>query len=222
MERKGKSYIILTEGHERAFPKQLGKNDVRNQESLLRYIYEEFTKEGDYIIDIFAGFGTMLTVAEQLNRIPYGIELRKGFYEYIRSHLTMKENIIHGDARKLISYNLPMMDFAITSPPFMGKTDTEYALSSYSTEGTYEEYLVSLKSILISLKEILKPDAYFILLLSNIRKGRDGITTLAWDVGKITSDVFYFVDEIIVIDETGDKIDDLGFDHAYCLIFRNC
>ncbi|MFX1313015.1 MAG: DNA methyltransferase [Promethearchaeota archaeon] len=221
MERKRKSYIILTEGYEKDFPKQIGKEDVRTKESLLRYLYKEFTKEGDKIIDIFAGFGTMLTVAEQINRIPFGIELRKNFYDYIRSNLKLKENIIHGDAGKLSSFNLPMMDFAITSPPFMCKTDSEYALSSYSSEGTYEQYLVELKKIFYSLRNIMKPDAYVVLLLSNIRRKRDGITTLAWDVGKLASEVFYFVDEIIVIDESEDESEYLGFDHSYCLIFRN-
>lgn len=222
MERKNKSYIILTKGHEKEFPEHLGINDVRTYPSLLRYLYKEYTKKGDKIIDIFAGYGTMLTVAEKLNLIPYGIELRKEFCDYIRKHLKLKENIIQGDARKLSSYNLPKMDFAITSPPFMSKTDSKfYALSSYTTEGTYEKYQIELKEIFISLKEILKPDAYFVLLLSNIRTKEKGITTLAWDVGKIASQIFYFVDEIIVIDETGDEVDDLGFNHHYCLIFRN-
>ena len=132
-----KTFIILKKENERELPKTFEGYDNRMPESLVRYFLNLFSNEGDSVFDMFAGFGTTLIIAEEMNRIPFGIEYREEFCEYIRSILINKANIIHGDASKLNTYKLPIMDFSFTSPPYMCRDDEEFALTSYTTKGTY-------------------------------------------------------------------------------------
>jgi len=71
---------------------------------------------------------------------------------------------------------------------------------------------------------ILKPGGYIIIEVANLK--RNGITTLAWDIGREISKVFYFIGEIIIgwkkEENTGEEgTYGYGYDHSYCLIFRN-
>lgn len=219
-----KTFITLRKEYDRELPDKFKNSDFRMPESLIRYFLNKYTKEGDKVLDMFAGFGTTLVVAEEMNRIPFGIEYRKEFCEYIKSILKNKENIIHGDALKLNKYKFPKMDFSITSPPYMNKDDVEFALTSYTTKGTYIDYLKGLKEIYIYLKLILKPNAYNIIEVANLK--RNGITTLAWDIAREISKVFQFSGEVIICWEKEESSGEegtygYGYDHSYCLIFRN-
>ena len=71
---------------------------------MVNYFLERYTKEGDKVLDPFAGFGTTLNVAETLNRIPYGIELQKDRFEFIRLNIKHKDNIFNGNLKKLKLY----------------------------------------------------------------------------------------------------------------------
>ena len=57
-------------GHSAVFPK-----------SLPAWFIRLFTEEGDMVLDPFAGSGTTLEAASELNRNSIGIEIDRGFYE---------------------------------------------------------------------------------------------------------------------------------------------
>lgn len=219
-----KTFITLQKENEREVPNKFKKYDFRMPEALIRYLFNMYSKDGDKVLDMFAGLGTTLIVAEEMNLIPYGIEFRSDFCDYIRQLLKNKKNIIYGDARNLKAYNLPTFDLSITSPPYMNKNDKAFALSSYTTKGTYMEYLKGLREIYTQLKMILKPEGYIIIEVANLK--RNGITTLAWDIGIEISKVFHFMGELIVGWEKDEDSGEegtygYGYDHSYCLIFKN-
>jgi hypothetical protein len=54
--------------------------------------------------------------------------------------------------------------------------------------------------------------------VSNIKRW-DGFTPLAWDVWRVLSQVLSFEGEVVVCWEDSDHV--FGYDHEYCLIFRN-
>ncbi len=60
-------------GHSATFPQDLPK-----------WFINLFTKEGDTVLDPFAGSGTTLEVARRLNRNSIGIEIKKDFYEMMQ------------------------------------------------------------------------------------------------------------------------------------------
>ena len=127
--------------------------------------------------------------------------------------------MIHGDARKLLEYEFPPIDFVYTSPIFMLKNETRDPLDGYKTEGNYTKYLEDIKKIFTDLKKFLKPKSHIIIDDANLKA--DGITTLAWDVGKALSDVLYFEGEVIIGWEGPRDKESFGYDHAYCLVFSN-
>jgi len=211
-----RSYIELKNEHKSVLPPEFQNDDVRYSESLVEHFLREFTKEGDVVFDPFAGFGTTLLVAEAMGRIPFGVELDKRRYDYIRSKLKHPESLFQGDARQLALYRVPAFDFSLTSPPYMNRLDTEDALAAYSRPGKgYRAYLKGIRGIYEQIGRMMKPEAHSVIEVSNLKQAGT-VTTLAWDIATEVSQVLRFEGEIVVCwDKYG-----YGYEHSYCLIFR--
>ncbi len=212
-----RTYIQLENTNRFELPVEFQDDDVRYSEGLVEYFLNEYTQEKDTVFDPFAGFGTTLLVAEAMGRIPFGIEYDEGQVRYIKSKLKQPANIIHGDSRKLKSYNLPTFNFSITSPPYMSKTDWENPFTAYTTKGKgYSAYLKDMRSIYKQMAQLMANNAKVVVEVANIKK-RGNVTILAWDIAKEISQVLHFEGEIIV---TWDNYGG-GYDHSYCLIYSN-
>lgn len=214
-----KTFIIYKREHQLEIPNKFKEYDTRSFEGVIELFIKEFSKPGDTVLDPFAGLGTILILAEKLGRIPYGVEILKDKYQYIISQIERKENIIHGDARRLPEYDFPPIDLVYTSPIFMTKYETKDPLNNFKTEGNYTKYLHNLEKIFTDLKRLLKPESHVIVEIANLK--RNGVTTLAWDVGKKLSEDLYFEGEIILACEGPRDKESFGYDHAYCLVFSN-
>ena len=221
-----KNILTFEHKHEKELPEEFRSDDTRHPESLVRYFLKEFSKEGDKILDPFAGFGTTLIVAEEMKRIPFGVEFDEKRADYIRSQIQDKNNLINGDSLKINTYDLPMFDLCFTSPPYANIGDKVNAFTACTTEGTYEQYLQDYHKIYLQIKQIMRKGSHIILEVSNLK--RDGeITPLAWDIAREVSKVFHFEGEIVIIWEGthdgygGGGTYGYGYDNSYCLIFRN-
>lgn len=214
-----RSFIICKREHRLEIPEKFKEDDNRSFEEVVEYFIKEFTKPGDSVLDIFAGLGTTLLLAEKLNRVPYGVEYLKERYDYIISQIQHKENMINGDSRQLIEYEFPPIDFVYTSPIFMSKNETRDPLDGFNSEGNYNKYVDDILRIFTDLKNFLKPDSYIIVDIANLKI--NGITTLAWDVGRALSGILRFEGEVIIGWEGPRDRESFGYDHAYCLIFKN-
>ena len=214
-----RTFIICKREHQLEIPEKFKEDDNRSPEEVVEYFINEFTKPGDTVLDIFAGLGTTLFMAEKLNRVPYGVEYLEDRFNYIISKIQNKENMIHGDARRLTEYKFPPIDFVFTSPIFMSKNETRDPLNGYKSEGNYTKYLRDIKIFFTDLKNFLKPNSYITVMVANLKK--NGITTLAWDVGKAISAVLCFEGEVIIGWEGPRDKESSGYDHSYCLVFSN-
>lgn len=213
MNSKIRSFLIFKNNRKRKIPKEFQSDDNRNPENLVEYFLKEFTKKGDTVFDPFAGLGTTLIVSEQMERIPFGMELDKKRANYIKSQIKNKNNLINGNSKNLSSYKLPLFDFCFTSPLYMNNNGK-----------TYKRYLKNLHSIFTQVKNLMKKNSYLVIEASNL-KGKD-VTTLAWDIEKEVSKVLHFEGEIVIGWEGKDSYGyggnyGYGYDHSYCLIFRN-
>jgi DNA modification methylase len=95
---------------------------------LLRFLIENFTKEGEVVLDPMAGSGSTGVVAALLGRNAIQVELEKKFFDWmekarekVEKHITLTpkgwiKNIC-GDARRL-SELLSKADIILTSPPY--------------------------------------------------------------------------------------------------------
>ncbi|MDX1437469.1 MAG: DNA methyltransferase [Anaerolineales bacterium] len=210
-----KSYIQLKKTFREELPPEFKADDVRYAEGLVEYFVEMYTEPDGVVFDPFAGLGTTLTTAERMGRQAYGIEISESKVRYIRGKLQHPERLIHGDARQLANFDFPLIDLAITSPPFMSRGDPEDPLTDYSTKGKgYRAYLRDLRNVFGQLQNRIKPSGQLVIEVSNL-KVEGELTTLAWDLGSEISRVLRFEGEIIVC---WDKYD-YGYDHSYCLVY---
>jgi len=210
-----KTYFSLEFSHPEELPAAFKDDDVRYPESLVEHFLQEYTQPGDTVLDPFAGYGTTLIVAERLGRVPFGVELNGEKVSYVRSRLAQPENLIHGDTRLLATLDLPVIDFSMTSPPYMNKDDLEDPFTAYRSQGRgYPAYLRDIRSIYGQLRKHMKPAGTVVLEVANLKlTGR--VTTLAWDVAEEVSKVLHFEGEVVVCwDKYG-----YGYDHSYCLVF---
>lgn len=211
--------------HEREIPEKFKKDDNRYPESLVKYFLKNYTNVGDKVLDVFAGLGTTLFVAEEMKREAVGIEYNEDRYNYVKQHLKNPEYFIHGDSLKLDEYDLPLCDFCLTSPPFMPKSDAENPFTNCETVTSYQQYLEDIKTIFSKIKKIMKPNSYIVSEVSNLKINNE-LTTLAWDIAKVISEVLHFEGEIVVSWTNKNMYTDeptygYGYDHSYCLIFKN-
>ena len=209
-----RTVVSLSNAHDVELPDRFRDDDVRFPSALVELFLAEFTKEGDAVLDPFAGFGTTLFAAQGMGRVPYGIEYDADRCDYIEARLA-RGRIVHGSALRLESYDLPRIDFSMTSPPYMRPHDKENPLTAYTTEdGDYERYLQDLTSVYASLRQRLRAGARAVVEVSNLKHER-GVTPLAWHVAERISEVLTFEGEVIVAwDAYG-----YGYDHSYCLVF---
>ncbi len=226
-----KTYTVLENVCQKRLPEEFcSEEEIRMPENEVRFFLEKYTQPGDKILDIFAGFGTSLIVGEELGRIPYGIEYDKPKWEFIRDRLSEenKNNIIHGDSRLVLQYDLPLMDFFMTSPPFTYQEAIHAPLTGYESHGTYEEYLQGIHDIFRDLSAVIKPNGFLVVEVSNLKNPKTNrVTTLAWDVYREIAKSHAFLGEIVVgwsdSDLNGEEEGTYGYgyDHSYCLIFQN-
>ncbi len=219
------TFVIFNKYKRRPIPEELLKGDNRSDEGVIEFFIKKYTKEGDNVIDIFAGLGTTLFIAEEMNRIPYGVELEEERFTFVKKNLKHSNNIFLGDSRKLSEYDIPHCDFSFSSPIFMNKTETVNPLSGFTTDGDYDQYLREIGLVYKNLKEVMKPNSVIVIEASNL-KNSGVLTTLAWDICSEVSKIFRFEGEVIVVwDIPGMEFPNgafgYGYDHHYCLIFRN-
>jgi DNA modification methylase len=65
-----RTFFILPSVPWQPLPPEFADDDVRFPETLVELLLREFTREGDVVLDPFAGFGTTLVVAERMGRVP--------------------------------------------------------------------------------------------------------------------------------------------------------
>jgi DNA modification methylase len=218
-----KTYVMLPFVKRRQIPEEFHDDNNRSIESLVEYFIHQYTEPGDTVFDPFSGLGTTLLVAEDMGRIPYGIEADEQRYEYTRSQLVMKDNIFHGNSRDLDKFQLPKLDFVITSPIFMRCDEKKNPLSGYKEDGSYQMYLDEIQDIFRKIRRFLKPKAKVIVEVDNLMATETRpMTFLAWDMARAISEVLQFDKEIIACwqgIDYGDNPFAQGYDHSYCLVF---
>lgn len=209
------SLITLPYKLEREAP-PFEKQDIKYPESLVRHFIKEFTKKEACIFDPFSGLGTTLFVAEEMGRIPYGMEADQDRYEWVAGQLGNWTNLIWADTAKMLHYDFPKMDFAITSPPFMPKSHKWNPLyGGDPSKAGYDKYLKRMEYIFTQLAKLMKRNASIVVQLDNIRSR--GFTPLVADVGRAISKTMRLDNEIIVQWENAQE----GYPYTHCLVFKN-
>ena len=204
-----------------------------------------FTKEGDTVLDPFAGIGSTLVACKRTGRIGYGIELNPKYFDIIKKRVPEFEgNIYNMDCRQLLEVDLPKINYSISSPPYwdmLNRSTDGFKESrekrgldvNYSQEDNdlgnienYDEFLKAACEVYLKMYDILADGAYITIIVKNVKKG-GRLYPLAWDMARILGEKYVLKDERIWIqDKIG--LSPYGYPnswtsnilHHYCLILR--
>jgi len=242
----GKEWIKFTKSWFILRPRQRTKNVILHpakfpEELVERYI-SFFTKKGDKVLDPMAGTGTVNYVCEKLGRIGYSIELEKKYYNIGKSR--SNQFFFLGDCRNFKEFNIPVLDYIITSPPYWDSLkrsslrqkkrrkkglDTEYSSNEKNLENieNYQAFISELVKFYKNLKNRLKLKGYMTIIVNNVYKNSK-LFPLAFDLASELAKYYTLKDEQIWCQDDKPLIA-LGVNsayvanrhHIYCLIFRN-
>jgi len=214
--------------------------------TMIQDFVEFFTKEGGSVLDPFAGIGSSLVACQRSGRIGFGVELKTEYYNTMLKRVPeFSENIVNGDSSMVADFFEPnTFDFSISSPPywdvlnrstkdFKKNRDIRGLDSTYSDNendvgniSDYELFLDELSNIYFQIHGLLKPKAYLVVIIKNVKK--DGtFYPLAWDLAKRLTEKYSMKDERIWIQDKV-ALAPYGYPYAwtanilhhYCLIFR--
>ena len=186
---------------------------------LAELMYRWFSREGDEILDPFAGGCVRGVVASVLGRHYTGIDLNR---DQVTTNTTQYNDLqerytnlagtaiwCHGDSDREL-HLAPMADMIFTCPPY-------YNLEQYTTDcrdlsrlPTYADFLNKYTSILYKATQCLKENSFFVIVVSEVREDCRGLTKsnfvgLVPDTIQILRDKcsLHYYNEIIVMNNIG-------------------
>ena len=241
----GKEWIKLTKSWFVLRPKARTKDVILHPakfpEDLIERYISLFTKKGDKVLDPMAGTGTVNHVCERIEREGYSIELEEKYFKIGKKR--SKQHFFLGDCRKIEKFEIPLVDYIITSPPYWDSLkrnsirqkkrkksglDTEYSSNEKNFENieNYEEFVKELVEFYVKLKNWLKEKGYITIIVNNIYKN-SRLFPLAFDLASKLNGHYVLKDEQIWCQDDKPLIA-LGINsayvanrhHVYCLVLR--
>jgi DNA modification methylase len=227
-------------------------------ETMAQEFIEFFTKKGDTVLDPMAGTGSTIIAALRSGRNSYGIELNPRYAEVAQKIISeersqlgkavtdLKSELIPGNALNVESYQLPPIDYVLTSPPYWDMLHAKGAATQkkrrasseldvfYSEDPEdvgnitdYDKFLEQLVLIYAGLKPFLCEKAYLTIIVKNVKKG-GRVYPLAWDLARGLGKFYTLKDEKIWCQDN-QSLAPYGLGsawvsntfHHYCLQFRN-
>ncbi|MBT3322506.1 MAG: site-specific DNA-methyltransferase [Anaerolineae bacterium] len=239
--------------------KDVLRHPAKYPETLVQEFIEFFTKEGATVLDPMAGTGSTLVAALRSGRHSYGIELNPKYAKIAEEVLieekanlaeassgpSLTAKIINGDSANASSFDIPEIDYLITSPPYWDMLHAKGAKTQktrreeeeldvvYSDNPDdvgnihdYEVFLEKLVGIYAGLDSLLKNKAYLTIIVKNVKK-KGKIYPLAWDIARELGKVYTLKDEKIWMQDN-QSLFPFGMGnawvsntfHHYCLQFR--
>ena len=198
--------------------------------ALAKRLIECFTNESrDTILDPFAGVGSTLIAARELNKDAIGIELSQEFTDIAMSRINNAENqltlfdqvesnveIQVADSRTLCQYvDKNSIDMVVTSPPYWDiliekrplypKKNANYGDTDNDLGKVrdYDEFLNELKSVFAQVYRVMKPNTYCCIIVMDIRKG-NRLYPLHMDISMFMEDIGYELDDLIIWNRSQD------------------
>jgi len=141
-------------------------------------LFRRYTKKGDWILDPFAGGGTSLIEAKNLERNSIGIELSKETISLIDESVFNEEDnpvckIVNGDSKtidveKILSKeNINKVQFVIFHPPYWDIIKFTDHKDDLSNTETIDEFLDSFEKVIDNTCKVLEKNRYCALVMGD-------------------------------------------------------
>lgn len=196
-----------------------------------------YSKEGDLVLDQFAGGGTTLVEAKLLNRNIIGIDINDVALERCKEKIDFEHEgsngkvyLYKGDARKLDFISDESIDLICTHPPYANiikySEDIEEDLSRLKVK----DFLEEMKKVATESYRVLKEDKFCVILMGDTRQ-KGHMVPMSFEVMKIFREAGFKLKELIIKEQhncraTGYwktnsvKYNFLLIAHEYLFVFR--
>ena len=231
--RKSKEELELK--HPALFPIELPQRVI---ECFLR-------PEGRMVLDPFCGLGSTVLAAHGLGRVGVGLDINQRYVEAARGRLGQCQDgcrIVCADASDVLDHVDPeSVDLVVTSPPYWNvlsrpRSADRKPIRNYGDESgdlgrlsVYDEFLAALRAVFERLREAMRPGAYCVVVVMDLRKGRE-FHPLHADLASAMKESGYIWDDTIIWDRRHEynNFRPLGYPsvfrvnkaHEYVLIFQ--
>jgi DNA modification methylase len=199
-------------------PKPRSKDEIlhpaKYPEDLVEMYLNKFTQKGDTVFDPMSGTGTTQVTSLQLGRNAYGVELSDLFHEIATNRCSDLDSnnqwkIFQGDARDIQHFEIPELDYIITSPPYWDMLNMKGAevqasrkakglQTNYSENENdlgnlddYSNFLEVLIDIYKKTAEKLKTNGHLTIVVKNVKK-KGKHYPLAFDLTKNLTEFLKF------------------------------
>ena len=169
-----------------------------------RNILLRYSKEGDIVLDQFAGGGTTLVEAKLLNRDIIGVDINDVALERCKEKVNFKHEgangrvkLRKGDARDLSFLKDNSIDLICTHPPYADiinySEDTPGDLSLLKVK----DFLEQMKPVAAESYRVLKPGKFCAVLMGDTRQ-KGHMIPMSFDVMRIFEDAGFKLKEHII------------------------
>lgn len=196
-----------------------------------------YSKEGDLVLDQFAGEGTTLVEAKLLNRDIIGVDVNNIALDRCKEKTSFdhegangKVYIHKGDARNLDFISDNSIDLICTHPPYADIIKYSDDLKDDLSHLKVKDFLEEMKKVASESYRVLKKDKFCAVLMGDTRQ-KGCMIPMSFDVMKIFQDAGFTLKELIIKEQhnckaTGYwktnsvKYNFLLIAHEYLFIFR--
>lgn len=202
-----------------------------------RNIIVRYSKEGDLVLDQFAGGGTTLVEAKLLNRNIIGVDVNDVALNRCREKIDFKYKnangnvyIYKGDARHLDFIADSSIDLICTHPPYANIIRYSEDLDADLSHLKVKSFLEEMSKVALESYRVLKNDKFCAILMGDTRE-KGHMIPMSFEVMRIFENVGFKLKEIIIKEQhncraTGYwktnsiKYNFLLIAHEYLFVFR--
>ena len=166
---------------------------------LLRY-----SKEGDLVLDQFAGGGTTLVEAKLLNRNIIGVDINDNALARCKSKIDFeyecakgKVSLYKGDARNLDFIKDDSIDFICTHPPYANIIKYSEDITGDLSHLNIKDFLVEMKAVASESYRVLKTGKFCAVLMGDTRQ-KGHMIPMSFDVMRIFENEGFKLKELII------------------------
>ena len=169
-----------------------------------RNIILRYSKEGDLVLDQFAGGGTTLVEAKLLNRDIIGVDINDTALERCSEKISFEHEgangkvyVKKGDARNLNFISSDKIDLICTHPPYADIIKYSEDIDNDLSLLKVKDFLEEMKPVAFECYRVLKKGKFCAVLMGDTRQ-KGHMIPMSFDVMRIFQDVGFKLKELII------------------------
>ncbi len=169
---------------------------------VVRNLLLRYSKEGDWILDQFAGGGTSLVEAKLLGRNAIGTDINPSALDRCKEKIAFeygnaKIEVRKADARTLDFMKDSSVDFICTHPPYADIIKYSDGISGDISLLDYDGFLEAMEQVANEAYRVLKKGKYCAFVIGDIRQ-KGSVRPLGFDTMRVFEDAGFKLKEIVI------------------------